>query len=174
MVDDGLGVSDVGGCRVLEEPTLQHHHHLGTVGVAECMDAGIVVAGQHEDLVRAAGFGLDVHRAEVVHGERLVTIERRVQIRDHPHLPLTALVDGVERRKGVFLVARTERARTTRVGLDLGDAGREVGRSLSTLGHDRDPPPGEWIETQLTHSAPQLRTSGSLLDGRDGDLCHTR
>ena len=33
--------------------------------------------------------------------------------------------------------------------------GREVARSLGPLGHDRDPPPGEWVEAQLAHSAVQ-------------------
>ena len=137
---------------MLEEATLEHQHHLGGIGVAEGVDAGVVVAGEHEHLVGAAGLGLDVHGAEVVDGERLVAVERRVQVGDHAHAPRATLVDGLERRQRHFLVAGAERARSIGVGFDLGDAGREVGRTLSTLGHDRDPPPGQGIQTQLTHS----------------------
>ena len=173
VVDDRLRVADVRRRRVLEESTLQHQHHLGGVGVADGVDAGVVVAGQHEHLVRAAGFGLDVHRATVVHRERLVAVERRVQVGDHPHAPRATLVDGLERRQCDLLVARAERAWPVGIGFDLGDAGREIGRALSTLGHDRDPPPGEWIETQLTHSAVQLRTLRLLQDGRGCELCDT-
>ena len=127
----------------------------------------VVLAGQHEHLVRAAGLGLDVHRTTVVDGERLVAVEGRVQVGDHTHPPRAALVDRLERGQRDFLVAGAERAWTIRVGLDLGDAGREIGRTLSTLGHDRDPPPGQWIETQLTHSNCQLRTS-RVASGRTG------
>ena len=130
VVDDRLRVADVGCRRVLEEAALQHQHHLGGVGVADVVDAGVVVAGEHEDLVDAAGLGLDVHRPAVVHGERLVAVERRVQVGDHPHAPRAIVVDGLERRQGDLLVARAERARSAGVGFDLGDAGaKSVGRS---------------------------------------------
>ena len=174
VVDDRLRVANVGRRGVLEEAALQHQHHLGGVGVAEGVDAGVVIAGQHEHLVDAAGLGLDVHRTEVVDGERLVAVERRVQVGDHSHPPGAALVDGLQCRQRDFLVAGAERARTIGIGLDLGDAGREVGRTLGALGHDRDPPPGEWIETQLTHSVSQLRTLHLLQDGRGCELCDTR
>ena len=159
VVDDGLCVANVGGGGVFDEAALEHHHHLGRVGVAERMDAGIVITSDHEHLVRAAGFGLDVNRAAVVNGERLVAIERWIQVGDDADPPRAVGVDSVERRQRAFFATRAERARPIRVGFDLGDARREVGRTLSTLGHDRDPPPGEWIETQLTHYSVQLRTS---------------
>ena len=167
VIDDRLRVAHVWRGRVLEEAALEHEHHLGGIGVADGVDAGVVVAGQHEHLVGAAGLGLDVHRATVMDGERLVAVEGRVQVGDHAHAPRAALVDGLERGQRHLLVARAERARPIRVGFDLDDAGREIGRTLRTLGHDRDPPPGEWIQTQLTHSTLQLRTL-RMPSGRTG------
>ena len=111
-----------------------------------------------EDLVDAAGLGGDVHRAEVVDDEAGVAVERRVQVGDDPHPPAAALVDGLQRGEGGFFVAGAERARSVGIGLDLSRPRREVGRTLGPLGHDRDPPPGEWVEAHLTHSAVQDRT----------------
>ena len=173
VVDDRLCVSNVGCRGVLEKSTLEDQHHLGGVGVAEIVNARVVIAGQHEHLVGTAGFGLDVHRTAVMDSERLVAVERRVQVGNHSHLPGATLVDGVEGWQRDFLVTGTERAWAIGVGLDLGDAWREVGRSLSTLGHDCDPPPGQWIQTQLTHCEFQLRTLHYLQDGRCCELCDT-
>ena len=90
----------------------------------------VVVAGEHEDLVGATGLGLDVDGPTVVNGERLVAVERRVEVGDHTHPPRAVLVDGVERRQRDFFVARAERAGARRIGFDLGDAGaKSVGRS---------------------------------------------
>ena len=129
VIDDRLRIANVGGCSVLEEAALEHQHHLCSVGVAESMDAGIVLAGQHEHLVRSTGLGLDVNRAAVMDGERLIAIERRVQVGDDAHAPGAALVDGLECRQRHFFITRAERAWATGVGFDLGDAGcKSVGR----------------------------------------------
>ena len=106
----------------------------------------------------------------------VVAVERRVQVGDDPHLPVAAVVDGLERRQGGVLVAGAERARAPGIGLDLGGPGREVARSLCPLGHDRDPPPGEWVETQLTHSAVQDTHAGADRARTEpaGSACHLR
>ena len=137
------------------------------------MDSGIVITSDHEHFVSAAGFSLDVNRAAVMNGEGLVAVERGVQVGDDAHPPRAVGVDRIERRQRAFFAARAEWAWSIRVGFDLGDARREVGRTLSTLGHDRDPPPGEWIETQLTHYSLQLRTSCAPRCGRSCELCDT-
>jgi hypothetical protein len=49
----------------------------------------------HEDLVDAAGFGRDVHRAEVVDDEAGLPVEG-VGF-DDPRLPVPAVLDDVER-----------------------------------------------------------------------------
>ena len=141
--------------------------------IADGVNAAVVIAGQDEDLVSSAGLGLDVHRTTVMDRKGLVAIEGRVQVGDHSHAPHSTCVDRVERRQRDFLVAGAERTRSIRIGLDLGDARREVGRTLSALGHDCDPPPGQWIKTQLTHSAFQLRRLQLLRDGRGCELCDT-
>jgi len=173
VVDDGLRVPDVRCGRVLEEAALQHQHHLAGIRVTDRVDAAVVVAGEHEHFVRAAGIGFDVNGPAVVDRERLFAVEGRVEVRDHPHLPGATLVDRLECRQRHLFVPGAERARPTGIGFDLGDARREVRRSLSTLGHDRDPPPGEWIETQLTHSKVQLRTSSWVQGGQGCELCDT-
>jgi hypothetical protein len=109
----------------------------------------------------------------MVHGKRLIAVEGGVEVWDHTHPPRPTFVDCLERGQGDLFVARAKRTWAIRVGFDLSDAGREIGRALSTLGHDRDPPPGEWIETQLTHSNAQLRTLGFVRDGRGCDLRYT-
>ena len=157
VVDDDLGVADLGGRGVGGEAALQDVHDLGRVHVGQLVDAAVVVRRVDEHLVDAAGVGGDVHRTEVVDDEAGGPVERRVQVREDAHLPVVTALDGVERHEGGILVARAERTGAPGIGLDLRRPGSEVARSPCPLGHDRDPPPGEWVETQLTHSEAQDR-----------------
>ena len=75
MIDDCLGVANVGCRRMLEESALEHQHHLGSVSVADRVNPGVVVAGQHEHFVGAAGLCLDVNGTAVMHRKRLVADE---------------------------------------------------------------------------------------------------
>ena len=137
------------------------------------MNSSVVLAGQDEHLVRPAGLSLDVNGATMVHCERLIAVERRIQIWNHPHAPRATFVDSFEGRQCDLFVARAKRARPIGIGFDLDDSWCEIGRTLSTLGHDCHPPPGEGIKTQLTHSTSQLRTFDSS-DGRDCDCAIDR
>ena len=58
---------------------------------------------------------------------------------------------GLECGRGGVLGSGTERTGPGRIGLDLGDSWREVARSLCPPRHHRDPPPGEWVQTQPAH-----------------------
>ena len=157
VVDDGLGEAQVRRLGVLAEAALQHAHQIGCVVIVERVQAAGVIGGEDEDLVDTAGLGLDMHRAVVVHRERLVAVEGRVQVGHHPHAPLTTLVEPLERRRGGLFVTGAERARTRRVGLDVGCTRGEVGGAIGALGDDGYPAAGEWVQTQLTHSTPTLR-----------------
>ena len=157
VVDDGLGVAHVAAGGVLLQAALEEEHHVAGVFVRAFVGATVVVRGVDEHLVDATGLGLHVHRALVVHSERFVAVERRVQVGDDPHAPVAALVERFQGRQGGFLVAGAERARAVGLGLHLFQARREVRRALGPVGHNRDPPPGKGVETELTHSVDSLR-----------------
>ena len=114
----------------------------GSVGMREPILPGVLGAlpSAHPSGVgrargsTGAGQRRHVHRTVVVHGEGIVAVECRIQVGDHAHAPATTVVEGLERRKGGFLVAGAERARTVRLGLDLGRPGSEIGRSLGAIG----------------------------------------
>ena len=127
VVDDRLGVADVAGGGVLLETALDDEHQIGGVAVVDRVTTQVVVRGDHEDFVDATRLGLDVHRTEVVDGERLVAVERRVQVGDHPDLPAATFVDRLQRGERVLLVPRTEGARPTGIRFDLLRARAEVG-----------------------------------------------
>ena len=152
VVDDGLRVADVLAGRVLLQAAPQHFHHLCGVVVGELVGATVVVGRVDEHLVDAAGVGLHVHRTEVVHGERLVAVERRVEVGDETHAPVAAVVERLERRQRGFLVARAERARAVGLGLDLRRARGEVGGTLGPVGDNGDPPARQGVQAKLTHS----------------------
>ena len=88
VVDDRLGVADVGVAGVLLDAVAQRRHHQPGLLVVEVGPAAVVVGGQHEHLVGAAGPGLGEHRAEVLDGEGVVAGEGRVEVRDDPHEPV--------------------------------------------------------------------------------------
>ena len=96
---------------------------------------------------------------EMVHDETGLAVERGVEVGHHPHPPAPALVDRrLQRRRRRLLASGTERTRAIGVALELRRQRREVGRSPSPLGNDRDPPPGEWIQSHLAHSEDQPTT----------------
>ena len=68
MVDDDLGVTNVVSSRVIEKALLERDHHVGTRGIREFDDVASMAWREHEDFVSAAGFGHDMHGAEVAHG----------------------------------------------------------------------------------------------------------
>ena len=80
-----------------------------------------------------------------------------IQVGDDADRPAARLVDRFERGRCGFLVARAERARTIRVGLDLAAARREVGRTIGSVGDDRDPASRQLVEAHLTHSVTRIR-----------------
>ena len=145
--------------------------------VVELVEPAVVVGRVDEHLVDAAGLGHHVHRAEVVDGEPVVAVERRVQVGDRP---ASATSPSPPRRSRAparvdSSCAGAERARTPGIDLDLRCPRREVGRSLRPLGHDRDPPPGEWVETHLAHSAVQDSARGRGIrreSDRPVSACH--
>jgi hypothetical protein len=146
VVDDGLRVTDVLARSVLLQTPTEHLHHLRRVVVGELVRATVVVGRVDEHLVDAAGVGLHVHRTEVVHGERLVAVERRVQVGDEAHPPVAAVVERLERGEGGLFVARAERARTIGLGLHLRRARGEVGGTLGPVGDNGDPPARQGVQ----------------------------
>jgi hypothetical protein len=54
--------------RVIEKALLERDHHVGTRGIGELDDVASMTWRKHEDFVGAAGFGHDVHGAEVTYG----------------------------------------------------------------------------------------------------------
>jgi hypothetical protein len=162
VVDDRLGVPDVRGAGVVGEPVAERTHELRGFAVVEAVQPAVVLRRVHEHLVDATRLGDDVDGAEVVHGEAGIALERREQVRHDANRPLTALVDGLERRQGLLLVPGAERARAGGVGLDVALARGEVGGPFRALRHDRHPPAGELVETHLTHSASMLEPSAPV------------
>ena len=115
------------------------------------------MARVHEHLVDAGALGHDVHGAVVMHGEAVVALERGVQVGDHPHLPVAALADRLERGWCGLLVTGAERAWPALFEiLQIGARG-EVGRALGPLGDDGDPPPRQLVQPHLTHNGHQDR-----------------
>ena len=139
---------------MLGEAALQGAHQLRGVVVVELVEPAVVVGRVDEHLVDAAGLGGDVHRAEVVDDEPVVAVERGVQVGDDPHPP------AARRRRRSRAPASVASSLPGQNGHGRSGSAsicarprREVGRTLGPLGHDRDPPPGEWVEAHLTHSA---------------------
>jgi hypothetical protein len=157
VVDDGLGVADVGGAGVVDEAPAEHLHELDGVVVVEIVETGVVLARVHEHLVDAGRVGHHVDRPEVAHDEAVVALERRVAVRDHADVPAAALVDGLERGRRLLLVARAERAGAAGLGLDVAVTRGERVRSLCSCRNDRHPPPGELVQTHLAHSEFRIR-----------------
>ena len=109
-VDDRLGVAEVGSLRVLFEPVAQRGHDQARLLLAQHAPGGVVLGGEDEDLVDAAGAGLGEDGAPVGHDEGLVALEGRVEVGDHAHEPMPGRAVGLEGRRGGLLVAGAERA----------------------------------------------------------------
>ena len=110
-VDDGLGVAEVGLRGVLLEAVPQGRHHELDLLLAEHAQRGVVLGGEDQDLVDAAGRRLGEDRAPVGDDEGLVALEGRVEVGHHPDEPATARAVGLEGGWRVLLVARGRRGR---------------------------------------------------------------
>ena len=95
-VHDGLGVAEVGLRGVLLEAVAQRRHHQLDLLLAQLPQGGVVLGGEDEDLVDAAGGGLREDRAAVGHHEGLVTLEGRVEVRHDPDQPAAGRAVGLE------------------------------------------------------------------------------
>ena len=131
------------------------------------VNANVVVRCQDENFVDSACFGFNMNGAVMVNRKGLIAIKCRIQVWDHPCGPGATIVASLERRKRRFLVSGAKRAWPRWIGFDLGNTWSKVTRTLGALGHDGDPPPGERIETQLTHNTASLRRSCNR--GADGE-----
>ena len=160
VVDDHLRVADLGRRRRARRGGAAGRR-ISSAGCRrpKLVDAAVVVGRVHEDLVDAAGLGRDVHRAEVVDDEPAGAVERRVQVGDDAHLPAGRRRRRSRARGSVAssLPGQNGHGRCGSASISAA-RGAKSRRSLGPLGHDRDPPPGEWVETHLTHSEVQDRT----------------
>jgi hypothetical protein len=109
-VHDGLGVAEVGLRRVLLQAVPQRRHDELDLLLAELPQGGVVLGGEDEDLVDAAGGGLGEDRTPVGHDEGLVAFEGGVQVGHDPDEPAAGRTVGLERGRRVLLVAGTEGA----------------------------------------------------------------
>ena len=150
-VDDGLGVAQVGLGGVLLEPVAQRGHDELDLLLAQLAQGGVVLGGEDQDLVDAAGRGLGEDGAPVGDHEGLVALEGGVEVGHHPHEPPPRRPVGLERRRRVLLVAGAERARPAECVSRLGRASDEgVGPLGAARAHD-DPAARQRIEAQLVH-----------------------
>ena len=145
-VHDGLGVAQVGLRGVLLQAVAQRRHDELDLLLAQLPQGGVVLGGEDEDLVDAAGGGLGEDRAPVGHDERLVALEGRVEVGHDPDQPATGRPVGLEGRRRVLLVAGAERAGAIE---GLGHPGRPGHEGVGPLGaaraHDH-PATGQRIE----------------------------
>ena len=93
----------------------------------------VVVGGEDEDLVDAAGGGLGEDRATVVDHEGVVALEGGIEVGDHPHQPVALEAVGLEGGRGRLLVARAERARAAVSAWTGGPGGEAVGRLARSM-----------------------------------------
>ena len=125
-----------------------------------------MVAGVDEDLVGARRLGDHVDRPDVVDDEPGPTAEGRVEVGDHPHLPRTASIHGVEGGQRGVLVVGTERTGPLGVRFDGRLAGSEVARPMGAVRDDGDPTAVERVQTHLSHSCE------SGYDGTGTEMVH--
>ncbi len=146
MVHDRLAVADARCVSVLLEAVAERRHGRAHLPIVEVGPALAVVGREHEHLVDARCRGAGEEWSEVFNEHGSGALEGRVAVGHDPQEPLAAVTVGLERRRQLFLVAGTERARPRRVGLDLALAGGDVSRSAGAIGGDRDPAPGEGVQ----------------------------
>ena len=154
VVDDHQRVADDGVAAVVLHPVTDGGHDQGDLAVVQVGPRPLVVGGEHEHLVDAAGWGLGEHGAEHGQVQGLDPPEGRVLVGHHPDEPLAVPGVGLEGGREVVLVARAERAGAAGLGLDGQEARGEVRRAGGPLGGDRDPLPGQRVPAQLVHAAP--------------------
>ena len=154
VVHDRLGVPDVRRGGVLDEPVAQRDHQVADLAIAQVAEVGVVLGREHEHLVDPTRLRLDVHRAEVAHRERLVTLERGIEVRHDAQPPTTRVVDRLERRRCRLFVAGAEGAGTGRIGVHADVTRGKVSRPLGARRDDGHPPSGQGVQTQLTHCSP--------------------
>ena len=150
-VHDGLGVAEVGLRGVLLEAVAQRRHDQLDLLLAELPQGGVVLGGEDEDLVDAAGGGLGEDRAPVGHDEGLVALEGRVEVGHDPDEPAAGRAVGLEGGRRVLLVAGAERAGAIEGLGHPGGAGHERVGPLGAAGAHDHPAARQRIEAQLVH-----------------------
>ena len=161
-VHDRLGVAHGGAAGVVLHAIADRGHRQAGVLVVEVGPAVGVLGAEDQHLVDAAGRRLREHRTEVLDPQRFAALERREQVRHHPHEPGAARAVGLERRRRGLLVAGAERALPRRVGLHRQLARDQLPGSRGSLGRHGDPAPRERVEPELTHTEPGGSTVRTL------------
>ncbi len=149
-VDDGLGVAEVRLGGVLLDAVAERRHDQLDLLPAELAQGEVVLGREDQDLVDAAGRGLGEDGAAVGHHEGLVTLEGGVEVGDDPHEPAARRTVGLERRRGLLLVARAKGAGAVQ-GVGHEGAGHEGVGPLGTPGADHHPTTGQRIKSELVH-----------------------
>ena len=155
-IHNGLGVAEVGLRGVLLEAVAQGRHHQLDLLLAELAEGGVVLGGEDEDLVDAAGGGLREDRAPVGDDERLVALEGRVEVGHDPDQPAAGGTVGLQGGRRVLLVAGAERAGALERLGHLGGAGHERVGPLGAARAHHHPTTRQRIEPQLIHRSTLL------------------
>ena len=136
---------------MLSHAVAERFHHQSGVRLSQVGPAGVVVRGEDQDLVDAAGRRLRVYGAEMADHHRIVTAEGGIEVGDHPHLPPPIRTVALQCRGHLALPARAEGAGPLRVILDRQATRKEVRGPLGPLPGDHYPPARHRVEPELAH-----------------------
>ena len=135
---------------MLLEAVPQRGHHQLDLFPAELAQGQVVLGREDQDLVDAAGRRLGEDGAAVGHHEGLVTLEGGVEVGYDPHEPAAGRTVGLERGRGVLLVARAKGAGPVQAVGTRGAADEGVG-PFGAAGADHHPATGKGVKTELVH-----------------------
>src|SRR6476646_8426583 len=159
VVHDRLGVPDGGLLGVVLHSVADGGDDETDLLVVEIGPAAAMVGAEHEHLVDAGAGGLVEDRAEVLDRPLALPLAGGVEVRHHPHAPVAAAAIGLEGRRRLLLVARTERA--AQVGPWRVEGWSEVARPGRPFGGDGDPATGEGVQAELAHGRRGARSTGT-------------